>query len=85
MHKVLFTDHCRLQNFRPSLLRLIEILYTVIHKRQKNRTKVLPYAVVGGSGSELYLTKLVLKKKQKNIMEPNSFIKIDRYPEKKMS
>ena len=34
---------------------------------------------------KLYLTKLVLKKemKKKIILDPNAFIKIDRYPEKK--
>ena len=39
--KILFTDHCRWQNFCPSLLRLVDRLYTVI-----NRTKVLPSAPV---------------------------------------
>ena len=34
--------------------------------------------------NKLYLTKLVLKKRNKQIIsEPNAFIKIDRYPEKK--
>ena len=45
--KVLFTNRCRRQNFRPSLLRLVDRLYTVIHKTQKTRTKVLPSATVG--------------------------------------
>ena len=40
-HKALFTDRCRWQNFRPSLLRLVDRLYIVIHKTQKTRTKVL--------------------------------------------
>ena len=44
--KVLFTDHCRRQNFCPSLLQLVDRLYTVIHKMQKTRTKVLPSATV---------------------------------------
>ena len=46
--KVLFTDRCRTQNFRPSLLLLVDRLYTVvIQKTQKTRTKVLPSATVG--------------------------------------
>ena len=45
--KVLFTDHCRRQKFRPSLLGLADRLYTVIHKTQKTRTKVLPSATDG--------------------------------------
>ena len=45
--KILFTDHCRWQNFCPSLLRLVDRLYTVIHKTQKTRTKVLPSATTG--------------------------------------
>ena len=40
-------DHCRWQNFHPSLLRLVDGLYTVIKKTQKTRTKVLPSAMVG--------------------------------------
>ena len=48
--KVIFTDHCRSQNFFPSLLCLVDRLDTVIHKTQKTRTKVLPSAMVG----ELY-------------------------------
>ena len=42
-----FTDRCRWQNFRPSLLRFVDRLYTVIHKMQKTRKKVLPSATVG--------------------------------------
>ena len=44
--KVLLTHRCRWQNFQPSLLRLIDRLYTVIHKMQKTRTKVLPSAMI---------------------------------------
>ena len=43
-YKVLFTDRCRWQNFRPSLLLPVDRLYTVIHKTQKTRTKVLSSA-----------------------------------------
>ena len=42
--KVLFTDRCIQQNFCPSLLRLVDRLYTVIYKTQKTRTEVLPSA-----------------------------------------
>ena len=42
-----FTDCCRWQNFRPSLLRILDRLYIVIHKTQKTRTKILPFATVG--------------------------------------
>ena len=49
--KVLFTDR-RMQNFHPSLLRLVDRLYTVIHKTQKTRTTILPSAMV----SELYFS-----------------------------
>ena len=45
--KELFTDRCRWQNFHPSLLRLVDTLYIVIHKTQKTRTKVLTSAMVG--------------------------------------
>ena len=45
--KVLLTSHCRSQNFHPSLLRLVDRLYTVIHKTQKTRMKVLPSARTG--------------------------------------
>ena len=45
--KVLFTSHCTRKNFRPSLLRLVHRLYTVIHKTQKTRMKVLPFATTG--------------------------------------
>ena len=38
--KVLFTDHCRWQNFGPSLLRLVDRLYKLIHKMQKTRKKL---------------------------------------------
>ena len=41
--KLLFTE----RDFCPSLLRLVDTLYTVIHKTQKARTKVLPSATVG--------------------------------------
>ena len=41
--KVLFTDRFRRLNFRLSLLRLVDKLYTVIHKTQKTRTKVLQF------------------------------------------
>ena len=44
--KVLFTNSCRWQNFRPSLLRLEYRLYTVIHKTQQTRTKVFPSVTV---------------------------------------
>ena len=44
--KVLFTRHCRRQNFHPSLLHLVDRLYTLIHKTQKTRTKILPYATI---------------------------------------
>ena len=44
--KVLFTDCCRRQNFRPHLLCLVDRLYTVIHKTQQTRTKVLPSVTV---------------------------------------
>ena len=42
-----FTDSCRRQNFCPSLLRLVDRLYTVIQRTQKTRMKVLPSAMVG--------------------------------------
>ena len=45
--KVLFTDCCRWQNFRPSLLRLVNNCVESIYKMQKTRTKVLPSATVG--------------------------------------
>ena len=45
--KVLFTSRCRLQNICPSLLRLVDGPYTVIHKTQKTRMKVLPSATTG--------------------------------------
>ena len=45
--KVLFINPCIEQNFCPSLWRLVDRLYTVIHKTPKTRTKVLPYATVG--------------------------------------
>ena len=44
---VLFIDHCRRQNFYPSLLRFVDRFYTVIHKMQNTRTKLLPSATVG--------------------------------------
>ena len=48
----------------------------------KHKKEISQYFV----SSKLYLTKLVLKKRNKKfILEPNAFIKIDRYPEKKMS
>ena len=53
-HKELFIDHCRWQNFLPSLLHLVDRLYTVIHKTQKTRTKVLPSAMVGKYYFNLY-------------------------------
>ena len=40
--KVLFTDCCRRQNFRPRLLCFVDRLYTATHKKQQTRTKVLP-------------------------------------------
>ena len=43
----IFTDSCRKQNFYPSLLHLVDRLYTVIHKTQKTRTNVFPSAWVG--------------------------------------
>jgi hypothetical protein len=43
--KVLFTDRCRRQNFRPSLLHIVDRLYTVIYKTQKTRTRVLQRSV----------------------------------------
>ena len=45
--KVLFTDRCRWQNFRPSLLRLVNNCVESIYKMQQTRTKVLPSATVG--------------------------------------
>ena len=45
--KVLFTDRCRWQNLCPSLLRLVGRPYTVTHKMQKARMKILPSATVG--------------------------------------
>ena len=45
--KVLFNDRRRRQNFCSGLLRLVDTLYTVIHKIQKTRIKVLPSATVG--------------------------------------
>ena len=45
--KVLFTNHCRSQNFRPSLLRLVNNCVESTYKTQKTRTKVLPSATVG--------------------------------------
>ena len=51
--KVLFTNHCRRQNFCPSLLCLVDRLYTVIDMKQKTRTKVLPYATARWMNSTL--------------------------------
>ena len=51
----LFIDRCRRQNFCPSLLCLVDRLYTVIHKMQKTRMKVLPSATVG----EWYIKRLL--------------------------
>ena len=45
--KLQFTDCCKRQNFCPSLLHFVDRLYTVIHKTQKTRTKVLQSATVG--------------------------------------
>ena len=45
--KAPFTDRCRWQNFRPSLLRLVNNCVESIYKMQKTRTKVLPSATVG--------------------------------------
>ena len=53
--KVLFTSRFRRQNFRPSLLCLVDRLYTVIHKMQKTRAKVLPSAT---TGEEYFRTKI---------------------------
>ena len=40
-NKVLFTDRCRRRTCCPSLLHLADRLYTVIHKTQKTKMKVL--------------------------------------------
>ena len=45
-HKVLFTNCCRLQNFCPSLLRLVNNCVESIYKMEKTRTKVLPSAML---------------------------------------
>ena len=39
-NKVLFTNHCRWQNFHPSLLCLVNHCVESIYKTQKTRTKV---------------------------------------------
>ena len=52
--KVLFTIRCRKQNICPSFLRLVDRLFTVIHKTQKTRTKVLPSATT----SEQYFNEM---------------------------
>ena len=44
--KVLFTDRCIWQNFRPSLWRLVNNCVESIYKTPKTRTKVLLYARV---------------------------------------
>ena len=46
LFKVLFTDCYTWQNFRLRLWRLINRLYTVIHKMKKSKTKVLPCVTV---------------------------------------
>ena len=45
--KVLFTDRCRWQNFRPSLLCLVNNCVESIYKMQKTRLEVLASAMVG--------------------------------------
>ena len=55
--KVLFTDLCRWQDFCPSLLHLVDRLYTVINKMQKTRTKVLPSVTVSISSGQRNLMK----------------------------
>ena len=45
--KVLFANCCQWQNFRPSLLRLVNNCVESIYKTQNTRTKVLPSAMVG--------------------------------------
>ena len=46
--EVLFSNCCRWQNFGSNLLRVVDSVYTVIHKtKTKTRTKVLPSAIVG--------------------------------------
>ena len=46
--KVLFFDGFTWQNFRLSLLRLVDrLFYTVIHKTQKTKVKVLSCETVG--------------------------------------
>ena len=45
--KVLFTDRCRWQNFRPSLLLSLNSCVESIYKTQKTKTNVLPSATIG--------------------------------------
>mgnify|MGYP001452831514 CR=1 FL=1 len=45
--KVLFIDHFRWQNFRPSLSRLVNNCVESIYKTQKTKKKVLPSVTVG--------------------------------------
>ena len=45
--KVLFTDRYTWQNFRLRFLHLVNRLYTVIHEKQKSKTKVFPCVTVG--------------------------------------
>ena len=53
--KVLFTNHCRRQNFCPIILHLVDRLYTVIHKTKNTRTKVLLSATTGGKYFSTFL------------------------------
>ena len=45
--KVLFTDHCKKQNSRPSRLHLVNSCLESIYKKQKTRANVLPSVTVG--------------------------------------
>ena len=55
--KILFTDRCRWQNFRPRLLHLVNNCVKSIYNMQKTRTKVLPSATVGDWYFSMYLDK----------------------------
>ena len=60
--KVLFTDHCRWQNFRPSLLRLVDRLYIVIHKTQKTSTLAFNTSRQNLLLGKMFLLSMLIKK-----------------------
>ena len=47
LFEMLFTHRYTWQNFRLSLLHLVNRLYAVIHRTQKTKTKVLPCVTMG--------------------------------------